>query len=115
MEKLLITSLIKIYPNFDGIEDLLLKQAPVLPFLLEICPIRILWLHLCVTFQLPKLMSVSQCAGFYNDEYVASHLPNAHAGGLPFSGSPRLVILNCGPYSPPATKTEPFGGDRDTT
>jgi len=45
----------------------------------------------------------TQYAGFYNDEWVASHLPNAHAGGLPFSGSPRLVILNCGPYSLPAT------------
>ena len=108
-------SLIKIYLNFNGFEDSLLKNALPLPFLLEVCPIRILWLQLRVTFQLPKLMPVSQYAGFYNYERVASHLPNAHAWGLPFSVSPRLVILNCGSHSPPATKNEPFGGDRDTT
>jgi hypothetical protein len=95
--------------------DSLLKNAPLLPYLVEICPVRILWLHLRVTFQLPKLMPVSQSSAFYNDGWVDSHLPNAHAGGLPFSGSPQLVILNCGPYFPPATKTEPFGDDRDTT
>ena len=54
-------------------------------------------------------MPVLQHIGFYNDEWVASHLPKAHAGGLHFSDSPRLITLNCGTYAPPVNKTEPFG------